>query len=138
MHTPLIPPFPTHTHTHPGALTWSYQAASGAISPQSIANCVGSQSGSPSTHPAPLRVPSVHIYVCVVWVFVCMCVCGCKQAKEHANISFARWQVNTEVEVNAGRGGAKWHWPKMKWKARPGEQTQQSNSHVCVAVIGSP
>lgn len=60
----------THTHTHPGTHTYVVISSSQWISPQSIANCVGSQSGSPSTLPAPLRVPSVHIYVCVVCVAV--------------------------------------------------------------------
>lgn len=114
MHTPLIPPFP-HIDTHPGALTWSYQAASGAISPQSIANCVGSQSGSPSTHPAPLRVPSVHIYVCVVWVFVYMCVCvavskprNMQTFRLHDGRWTRRWR-SMRVEVGPSGIGQKWN-----------------------------
>lgn len=92
----------THAYVVISSSQWSDK------SPEYCELCVGSQSGksdfcpgsNPSTHPAPLRVPSVHIYV-----LVCVCVCGCKQAKEHANISFARWQVNTEVAGSQPGGG---------------------------------
>lgn len=126
MHTP------SHTHTHPPRHTHLRGHIKQPVdkSPEYCKLCRVAKRQSEHTPSPTSRAQCAYLCVC--------CVCGCKQAKEHANISFARWQVNTEVEVNAGRGGAKWHWPKMKWKARPGEQTQRSNSHVCVAVIGSP